>query len=254
MPLGGFRAMRINKDKRIGRVIYFVEGPKDEPRLLRSLFHDILGYQDSTTRPDGVDFYIKKDDPYSRVYVVPMPSSALVNVPGDETFLDGIYALLSSYGLQRDEAAVYYLFDRDRQSNKVEAVLSRIELLKNPYDNGTELPGALLLSYPCLQSYYVQAHGDASDFPTSKQAKAYANSRSFFRIDDSKAIAAAMAMLRQMSSMLGRELSVEELSDYSLINLPLFSAEEAIYLSAGAYRTLSLFSLSLIDLGIIELD
>ena len=68
-----------------------------------------------------------------------MPSSALVNVPGDETFLDGIYALLSSYGLQRDEAAVYYLFDRDRQSNKVEAVLSRSELLKNPYDNGTEV-------------------------------------------------------------------------------------------------------------------
>ena len=249
--------IRIVPNKRIGRVIFFVEGPLDEPGLLRHVFHNVLGYQTIVwdKRTQSIQEYFKPGDPYSKVFVVSMPSSAIKNIPGEEAFLDTVYQQLKEYGLNRHEAFVYYLFDRDRQSNKREAVESKISLLRNPLDNGMELPGALLLSYPCVQAYYCQAHDDPEEFANSQEAKAYANANSYKRLTQENLCLAAGNMETTLSKIRGKDLVLYELEDYGQINQEVYRYEESYWQEhEHRYLTLSLLSLALLDLGVIEID
>ncbi|MBP5217178.1 MAG: hypothetical protein J6038_05025 [Bacilli bacterium] len=244
--------LKLVPDKRIGRVIYFTEGQVDEPVLLKGIFHDVLHYEAGSGGPPFV--FRKPGDPYSQVYVAPMPSSAIKHIPGDEEFLDRVYGTLRQYGLEKDEAAVYYLYDRDPQSNKAEAVKEKIRLLKNPLDNGIELPGALLLSYPCLQAFYCQANDIEISFSKSKEAKKFANKNNLKSLDESKLCAAGSNMLSTLELLRKKAFSIDELSDYSRMNEEVFDAEEKNREKTdGCYLTLSLLAISLLDLGILAL-
>ena len=248
--------VRIIPNKRIGRVIFFVEGTKDEPGLLRHLFHHVLGYKTVIwdKRNQCIQEYTKPGDPYSKVFVVPMPTSSIKNIPGEEEFLDAIYQALKSYGLNKDEAFVYYLFDRDRKSNKPEAVEKKIKQLRNPLDNGSDLPGALLLSYPCVQAYYCHAYDDMTDFRNSQEAKKYVNVHGYKSLDEERLLLSAANTLLRLNSIRQKQWNDGELDDYSLINQDVYRFEEEFWLNNGhRYRTLSLLSLALLDLGIFEL-
>lgn len=37
--------LKINKDKSVGSVFYLVEGDDTEPKLIKHIFNDLLGYQ-----------------------------------------------------------------------------------------------------------------------------------------------------------------------------------------------------------------
>ncbi len=213
-------AIHLNSNRRIGRVIFFVEGLVDEPGLLRHLFCNALGYTTVAYDNKGKSYqeYRREGDQHSKVFVVPMPTPFIKNILGNEEFLDDIYHTFSRYGLNRDEAFHYYLFDRDRKSNKKDAVLSKIALLKNPLDNGIELPGALLLSYPCVQAYYCEASGDNASFLNSKEAKKHVNANSLKSLDESSVVVAATNMLATLLNLRGKPFDTEELSDYSKIN------------------------------------
>ena len=242
--------------KRIGRVVFLVEGPKDEPELLLELFHRLLGYRVVVydKRYGTVTECGAANDPYSQVFVVSMPTSAIAHLPGDEAFFDTVYGILKEYGLERVNARYFYLFDRDRQSNKPDAVLRAITRLRNPLDNGVELPGALLLSYPCLQAYYCQAHDDPARFANGKSIKKHVNTTYAKSLTPSEALTASSMMLGEMLSLRGVTFDVEELADYAPLNETVFRAQERVWENDGhLYRTLSLLSLALIDLGIIDL-
>ena len=246
--------LRLAQSRRIGRVIFFVEGPVDEPGLLRHIFHNVLKY-DSVVydqRDGSIQEYIKKGDPYSKVFVVSMPSSAIKNIPGDEEFRDTVYHSLKEYGLAQDEAFVYFLFDRDRKTNKPEAVRSKIAGFRNPLDNEDEQPGALLLSYPCMQAYYCQANNVLADFPNSRETKKYANVEGLKELSEEALIDAAANMLNVLHQIRGTNFEIEELMDYSHINHEVYEFEEVYWREhKHYYKTLSLLSLALLDLGII---
>ena len=248
--------LRIEKNKRIGRVLFLVEGDEDEANLLEAIFCNALGYGliRYDKRDGSVREYGKMDDPYSRVFVVPMPTPSIVHLPIDEERLDDIYHILAAYGLGGMEAATYYLFDRDWRSNMESAVLSKIELLRNPYDNGIEMPGALLLSYPCLQAYYCQAHGKTVDFSESHDAKVYVNTNRLKTIEYKEVLTAASNALIALASIRNKPLGLSELSDYSGINKDVFSYEKASRSANGMFLTLSLLSLALIDLGVVIIE
>ena len=71
--------IKLNKDKRIGKVLYLVEGEKDEVDLLKLIYKDILKY--------NIVYYNKtnnvaikervSNDLFSVVYIVPMENSAI---------------------------------------------------------------------------------------------------------------------------------------------------------------------------------
>lgn len=247
--------LRINPNKRIGRVLFLVEGDEDEPSLLETIFCDVLGYGliRYDKRDQSVREYGKTDDPYSRVFVVPTPTSAITHLPAEEDYLDAVYRTLASHGLSGMEAATYYLFDRDWQSNTEEAVLTKIGLLRNPYDNGAEMGGALLLSYPCLQAYYCQAHCRTSPFSESQEAKAYVNANRLKSLDAEKIIIAASHTLLVLAIILGRRFELADLNDYFNVNHKVFGYQQSRrFGDEKTFLTLSLLSLALIDLGIIS--
>lgn len=101
--------LQVNKNKRIGRVIFFVEGDVDEPKLLRAIFCDVLGYHVVVRdkRNGAITEYGKDDDKYSKIFVVPMPTPSICNLPGSSYFMDSVYNAMSNYGLARDEASIY---------------------------------------------------------------------------------------------------------------------------------------------------
>lgn len=64
--------------------------------------------------------------------------------------------LRKKYDFPVDNAAIYYLFDRDPKSNTdVERIKTYIDTLKDPYDNGITKAGMFLLSYPSIEAYTV---------------------------------------------------------------------------------------------------
>ncbi len=247
--------VRINSNKRIGRVVFLTEGPKDEPNLLEAIFCDVLGYDVAVydKRNGSTKRFVKRADPYSRIYVAAMPTSSIKNLPITKDYEDEIYNALKQYGLQMNEAAVFYLFDRDYQSNKQAAVESSIGSLRNPYDNGESMAGALLLSYPCLQAYYCEAHGIDVAFDSSHEAKVYVNTNSLKDLNDRDVYTAASDMLGALKEIRRRDFAVSELDDYSLINRDVYRYEEARR-ATQKYRTLCLLSLALFDLGVLEID
>ena len=56
--------MKINREKRIGRVLFVVEGSRTEFVLLRRIFCDILGYSYLEKRRNRPDFFVSAQDSF----------------------------------------------------------------------------------------------------------------------------------------------------------------------------------------------
>lgn len=82
--------------------------------------------------------------------------SSIKNIDRDNGFLDNLFMeLIENYDFDVDNAAIYYLFDRDSRSNTdatfIEGLLS---VLVNSRDNDSfDRQGILLLSYPSIESF-----------------------------------------------------------------------------------------------------
>ena len=66
--------MKLNPTKRIGKVLYLVEGDVDEVKILGHVFSKVLNYSVVTydKRNDNVTCLINPNDKYSKVFIVPM--------------------------------------------------------------------------------------------------------------------------------------------------------------------------------------
>lgn len=63
--------VKLNKDKRIGKVLFIVEGEKTEFLILRNIFTTIFDYQlETEKRNNKYNIYNKKDNPLSSIFVV----------------------------------------------------------------------------------------------------------------------------------------------------------------------------------------
>ena len=171
--------MKINKDKRIGRVLFIVEGSRYEFSLLKKIFVDIFHYDYIEKRRNRPDRFINGTDKYSRVAVINTRESNIKDISENEEYLDQLYEfLLEKYDYPVDQSAVYFLFDRDPESNTDrDKIRYYILNMKDPYENDSFLrAGQLLLSYPSLESYTITAlDPDSKDlhFDLGKDAKQY---------------------------------------------------------------------------------
>ena len=164
--------MVLNKNKRIGNVIYIVEGDKDEIELLSNIFTRIFDY--TIVSYDKRNDYIRLNndrDKYSKVFLIPAEHSAISRFNPEEEYYDCIYNRLSKYGLDVENSAIYYLFDRDRLSNRPGSILKNIKKYRNSRDNGIEMNGLFLLSYPSVEAYYYLCNEDERNFASGKEAK-----------------------------------------------------------------------------------
>jgi len=86
--------------------------------------------------------------------------------------------LSERYGLDVSSSAVYYLFDRDRKSNRTGKVTEALGRFRNSREgNGFDMNGLLLLSYPSAEALLLNCINDNERFESGKDIKQSINDK-----------------------------------------------------------------------------
>ena len=248
--------MKLNPTKRIGKVLYLVEGDVDEVKILGHVFSKVLNYSVVTydKRNDNVTCLINPNDKYSKVFIVPMKYSAVSKIESSTDYIDYIYHRLKSFGLEKDECAKYLIFDRDNSSNTHETLIHLFKVFKNSLDNDLEINGLLLISYPCVQSFLCECFGDQTRLSSSSLMKQYTNR---FKVEDIREDELLTGVETMMKTLLNITLqptfNLNELDDMESINYKVLNYQDQHLANKYVYITLSMLFISFIDLGIIEI-
>ena len=253
-------SVTLNKDKAIGKVLFIVEGGWTEPYILRRIFTTIFDYQYETIlRDKGYKQYNSKDNPYSQVFVINAEESNIKNIARDNKFLTELFKeLITSYDFDVDNAAIYYIFDRDNKSNvDKDFIENMLDILVNSRDNpGYDRQGMLLFSYPSIESFTVSNFKDNTfdlRFDTGHSVKVFTSEQNINhqKISESSLIHAVEELADSIKQI---GISDLDLDDFGLANKEIYSYEEEEYTRNSLYRTLSLLSIALVDLGLLEID
>ncbi len=251
--------MRINKEKRIGQVLFIVEGSSTEFNYLYKIFCGLLGYSYVAKKRNTPDYYVKDSDPYSRVAVVNTRESNIRDISENPKYLDEVFDVLRErYHFPVEQSAIYYLFDRDPESNtNIELIEKYIKILANPYDNEDgEQAGQLLLSYPSIESFIVSNFIDETInlyFGLGKEVKNYIGKNKQIqlnKISDKTLIKAAYEFMNYLTA----EEITWDIDDFAPASFAVFTKQEANYLLDGGFRLFSMLTLALFQMGILELD
>ena len=252
-------AIKINKEKSIGKVLYIVEGSKTEPYLLWRIFAKIFDYQvERILRTNPYQKFNSKINPTSQVFVINTETSNIKTIAKDNDYLNQLFALLiEKYDFDIENAAIYYLFDRDCQSNTDPTFISdMLNVLKNARDNdGYDRQGMLLLSYPSIESFTLsnfESDSFCQKFDLGNSLKSYLESKKInhARMNETTLALAAEEMLCAFQTMGVGDFDIDSFSD---TNEAIFHYEEEVYSEESVYQALSLLCISLIDLGLIEI-
>ena len=253
-------SIRLNKEKSIGKVLFIVEGGKTEPFILHRIFCNILDYQVETIlRDKGYRKYNSKENPTSQVMIINAEESNIKYIAKDNKFLDNLFVeLIENYDFDVDNAAIYYLFDRDNQSNSDdEFIRGLLSTLVNARDNnGYDRQGMLLLSYPSIEAFTLSNFADniferkykiGADLKQDLHDSKYNQSR----ISEESLLKAVDELLKALTEIGINELNVDEFGE---CNRTIFEFEEMEYNKECVYRALSLLCISLLDLGILQIE
>ncbi len=249
--------MGLRKDKRVGKVLLIVEGGKHEFNLMKKIFVDALGYTQIEKRRGNADFYVRKGDEHSAVAVVNTRTSNISSI-NDEEYLEAIFEeLIKQQSFDIDNAAIYYLFDRDPESNTdVSLIVRFIKTLKNSRENDKAMRGGMLiLSYPAIEAYEISNFVENSFELKAKlgsEAKEYIKNNagivSMNKVCEDSILHAGAELQRFL-----RENEIEiDLDDLSHANEAVFGYEEQCLRQEKVFRILSMFSCVLMDLGVME--
>ncbi len=258
----GCRNMNIalNKNKSIGKVLYIVEGGKTEPYILHKLFTQVFDYQvEMIIRDKGYHKYNSKENSTSQVFVINAEESNIKNIDKNNAFLDNLFReLIEKYDFDIDNSAIFYLFDRDNQSNTDAQMIERlISSLTNSRENRHYLrQGLLLLSYPSIESFTLSNFHNNSfseRFKLGDDLKGYLHSQNINHqnITEQTLISAANELFNAFSNM---NIVDYDIDNFENCNMDIFHYEELAFSKEELYHALSLVCISLIDLGLIEIS
>lgn len=248
--------IKINKNKSIGKVIYIVEGDVTEPTIIETIFNKLLNYEIARYKKSN-DELIKLTsniEKYSRVFVVPAKNPQINQI---EKNYDYFYDILNNkLGITTEDSSIYFIFDRDRKSNRPSIIKNHINKYYNSKDNDMEMNGLFLLSYPCIEASYLNALCDKNEFSCGKDIKDYVdlNNIDCTCLQNEKALKDyAEIVIEIINNICTNNFEISDLDNFKRVNSEVFEHEEHCFISNKVYLTLSLLIVSLIDLGIIEI-
>ena len=262
--LEGFQTLKtkkisFNKEKNIGKVLIIVEGKKTEPFLLRKIFSGLFDFQcEIYDRTEKYKKYNKKEDILSSIFVINTKESAISHID-NYAYLETIFEkLYNDYKFPVERASIFYIFDRDIKSNTDSKFIENlISSLSNSRENKDYRPGLFLLSYPCIESF-VASNFISNSFELEFEKgeddlKIYLETKKInpCRIcEDSLKLA-----VEEMEKMLC-EIGIAEhdLDDFAPENLKVFNFQEQFYSQKNKYKLLSLLSIVLLDLGMVQIE
>ena len=251
-------SIQLNKEKSIGKVLYIVEGGWTEAYILRRIFTTIFDYQfENLLRTKGYHKYNSKDKATSQVFVINAEESNIKNISKDNEFLNNLFIeLIEKYDFDVDNAAIYYIFDRDNKSNTdSEFIENMLSVLVNSRENeGYDRQGLLLLSYPSIESFTLSNFRNQTfnkKFETGNELKQYIHNQKINhqRITEETLIKATEELLKAFEVMEINDFNVDEFGED---NKKIYEYEEMVYVKEKLYQSLSLMCISLIDLGLLE--
>ncbi len=248
------------KNKRIGRVIFIVEGNKTEVLLLKYIFMNILGYSYVSNNRDHKEFkFIKENDKNSIVYVFNSRNSNISSIDDYEKTTEEVESFIQEKydkDFAIEYAAVYYLFDRDYKSNSYEVVEEMMKKYSNSRDitDNYERQGLLLLSYPAIEAYFMeclQKDYEKYRFDLGKDLKPFLVKRkkNHYKLTEENILKGFRNSVKTISKM---KVKYIDLDDFSETNEAIFKYEERLLDNNGFYKLLSLLSMALFDLGVIR--
>ncbi|WP_066503739.1 hypothetical protein [Abyssisolibacter fermentans] len=253
--------LTINKEKNIGQVLFIVEGSKTEFYILHKIFTKIFNYQfERITRYKPYRKYNNKDNPLSRILVINTEESNIKYIDDKNEYLNDLFKeLIDEYHVRIDNAAIYYIFDRDNHSNTdPEFIDSLLRILKNSRDNDNYyMQGLLLLSYPCIESFTLSNFDDNSYLSSfekgEKDIKLHLNMNGInqCKINETSLLKAAQQMEFALDKLGIKEYDLDE---FFPTNIDIFNKQENLYSINKKYNTLSLLCIALLDLGLISVE
>lgn len=254
------KELKINLEQNTGTVIYFVEGGSTEFTLLKTVFGKILHYDYVEKKRGKPAKFINNRCVHSRVYVINTSESNISDI-SDVDYLDKVYEyLINEYGLDLDNAAKFYLFDRDNQSNTDTRLISKyLNILSEPYGDDTEFEkgGLLLLSYPAIESFVLSNFLEdtyqlmfklGSDVKTFMGLEQNQRIVQFNKINSDTLTFATNEFFKYIE-FIESNLDLDNIAE---LNKKIFEMEEADFAQSEMYRAVSGVVLSLLYLGIIR--
>ena len=249
--------MELLKNKRIGKILFIVEGGKHEFTLIKRIFCDILGYKRIEKRRNKATYYVSNTDSHSVVAVINTKISNIESI-NEKEYLENIFCeLIEKYSFDVTNAAIYYIFDRDSESNKnVKLIEELIKSLKNSRENDDSMMGGMLiLSYPSIEAFEVSNFIDNTykiDAKLGADVKELITDNAKYislnKINEETIIHAYNELKKYIKT---KEIDFD-IDNYLEINVSAFNEEEQYYKKNDTYFLLSLMSCVLLDLGILR--
>lgn len=251
------KSLKINLKRNIGTVLIIVEGSFDEFKLFKQIFNSILHYEYIEKSRNQKHFrkydeFVMKNNKNSRVIVINTKNSNLSSIKKDRDYLNEVYMhLYADYDIDIKNINVYFVWDRDNESNPKDVTEELISKLGCSYGNKDgDMNGLLLLSYPSLESYIISSFNDRVSYLKDVKLKQYVKEENYkiVDIDKNKLLKATVFMHKVL---IGLGIQNYDLDDFSNTSLKIFDKQENIFNDNGYYCLLSLISLILLDLNII---
>ncbi|MCI8962643.1 MAG: hypothetical protein HFG37_02885 [Eubacterium sp.] len=249
--------MKLIKNKRVGKILFIVEGSKHEFSLIKKIFEDLLGYQRIEKRRNKATYYKSQTDSHSIVAVINTKTSHIGSI-NETDYLDTIYAeLIERYSFDVTNAAVYYIFDRDSKSNTdPQFILNLLHTLKNSRENEDSMMGGILImSYPSIEAYEISHFIDSSynicarlGTDAKQIISQNADKIAINKINEPSILHACDEFKKYISDQ-GIDFNID---DFSSTNISIFNREENYYEEKNTYFLFSVMSYILLDLGIIQ--
>lgn len=242
--------IKINKNKIIGQVIFVVEGRVDEADIISNIFINLLGYEQVyySNNETSIKKFIHHKLNSNRVLIVThdYPQISNLNNKIEEVLKD-----LIENEIDYENMAMYFIYDRDRGSNTTTETEKAISNFKNSRSNdGFVTNGMLLLSYPSIESIFFNQKNINKGFESGISIKE--SLKASYKLDDLSML--TDNCLKIIKELTKHNVTLEDVDDFSNLNLLIYNKEEESYKFNKLYVTLSLLIMAFIDLGIIELD
>lgn len=246
--------MRINRNKRIGNVIFVVEGKKSEPKLIRDVFQKIFGFDVyQTNKNEDLIRLGKSTDIYSKVVIITNNKPQIKCVLNETDYIDNLFGLLTKHNISHEDSAIYYIFDKD--DNDEESIISLMDKFTNSRDNeGFEMNGLFLISYPCIESFYANCFIENHQAESSKSLKKFVNLNRYRNINE----AALLNGVTNFYNIVTKDFKIQfnefDFDNFGKVNNKIFKAEKDYFLKYKMYKTLSLVFVCLFDLDLVALE
>ena len=114
--------------------------------------------------------------------------------------------------------------------------------------------GLFLLSYPSIEAFLCNSNQDEKCLSNGIEAKEYTSKFKIENISLNSLNISSEEFLKIYENICLKEFQIDLLDNFQEDNIKIFNYEEKMFNKKNTYKTLSLLILSLIDLGIIELE